>query len=668
MDHQYKYHNGFIRVAACSPDLRVADVEYNVERIKAQLEDCDYHGVYAAVFPELCITGYTCGDMFFNDALLQAARDGLNAIEDFVRDKTKNLQVAVVGLPLDVQPYGIMNVAAFICKERGIIGFTPKTYLPNYKEFYEGRQFVSGHVLGDSKEKYVSTNGGNAFLRNGMVYRDHYMKKTYGLDVAFGIEICEDLWTPIPPSSELALKGATIILNPSASNELVGKAEYRRNLVAQQSARCVAAYVYASAGPSESTTDVVYSGHSMIAYNGAIRREIIWRRSHGKPCSPRVFADVDVKRLVAQRRSESSFAAAASTVAPAPVNIGGYFSRGYETPKDIMQQAAGIYSHPFVPADMTWEKAKEILDIQARGLATRLNASKCARCVLGLSGGLDSTLAALVIYHCAMNIQVYGHKRPIHISMPGFGTSERTRNNARALSQALFGGFMEIDITDICKEQMKLLGVPEDDRSVTFENIQARTRTSILMNTANKEGGLVIGTGDLSELALGWCTYNADHMSMYNVNCSIPKTLVRSLVQATAEHYAAQVPGLMAVITDILDTPVSPELLPTDDKGNIAQKTEDTLGKYVFHDFFLYHFIKYGASKRKLREMAHIAFPIALDGAIEKALDVFMDRFPKNQFKRSCMPDGPKVGTISLSPRGDWRMPSDAVFDTINNY
>lgn len=668
MEHNKKYHNGFIRVAAVSPDLRVADVEYNVDRIKEHLDHCDHNGAYAAVFPELCITGYTCGDMFFNDALLDAAMDGLHAIEDFVRDKMKNLQVAVVGLPMHVAPYGLMNVAAFISKDRGVVGFTPKTYLPNYKEFYEGRQFVSGRVLGN-KRVFVPGFGSHAYVSNGVVYRDYRMKNEYGMEVAFGIEICEDLWTPIPPSSELALKGATIILNPSASNELVGKAAYRRSLVAQQSARCVAAYVYASAGMSESTTDVVYSGHSMIAYNGSIRGEIIWGRdTDNAPSAPRVYADVDVKRLVAQRRSESSFAEAAATVEPAATDVGGYYPRAYENPADIMSVNSGLTAYPFVPENMTWEQAKEILDIQARGLATRLNTSKCPRCVLGLSGGLDSTLAALVIYHCALNVQVYGHKRPIHISMPGFGTSERTRNNAKALSEALFGEFREIDITDVCKEQMKLLGVQDDDRSVTFENIQARTRTAILMNTANKEGGLVIGTGDLSELALGWCTYNADHMSMYNVNCSIPKTLVRSLVKVTAEHYSSRTPGLMAVINDILDTPVSPELLPTDEKGDIVQKTEDVLGKYDLHDFFLYHFVKYGASKRKLLEMANAVFRKTGPEYIENALKVFMDRFPKNQFKRSCMPDGPKVGTISLSPRGDWRMPSDAVFNTINKY
>ena len=651
---------GFYRFASISPVLRVADTAFNTEEIIRSAAAAAKNGAAFSVFPELSITGYTCSDLFHQELLLQNSTRSLRKIADAFADSD---MVIAVGLPLRMFG-GLYNCAAFLQRGR-LVAVTPKIHMPNQREFYEKRHFSSGRELlkgggnglgamhcpiegfGDVPVTNFFTVGGCGTLGTGS-------------EVRIGVELCEDLWTPAPPSGELALAGANVIVNLSASDALVGKRDYRRNLVMNQSARCMAAYVYASAGVHESTTDMVFSGHLMIAENGSLLAE-------SKPFSREteiVYADVDVERLNMQRLSEGSFQ---------DFDSRRFYARaatfdGLRACDSL--QYRFVSPTPFVPGSLeTRDKScTEIFSIQCAGLAKRLEASHSKRAVIGLSGGLDSTLALLVVAETFKLLN-----RPaaeiLALTMPGFGTTKRTKDNAVELAKLLGVELRTVDIKKACLQHFEDIGHDPQKLDVTYENVQARERTQILMDLANSEGGIVIGTGDLSEIALGWSTYNADHMSMYAVNCDIPKTLVRHIVNWYADRTAAAFAScengaaLASVLRDILDTPVSPELLPADSSGQIAQKTESILGAYEIHDFFLYHFAKYGATPEKLRYLAKYAFKGQhTDEEIDKALAVFIRRFFTQQFKRSCIPDGPKVGTISLSPRADWRMPSDSSF------
>lgn len=664
---------GFYRFACVSPVLKVADTAYNTEEIIRSAKIAASNGAAFVVFPELCITGYTCSDLFHQELLLQNSTRSLLKIAEALKDSDA---VIAVGLPLRI--FGrLYNCAAFV--QRGkVIAVTPKIHLPNQREFYEKRHFSSGRDLLRGAWEVSSENHAGAvtcFIEGAgeVPITNFFMVK--GSEVRIGVELCEDLWTPAPPSGELALAGANVIVNLSASDALVGKRDYRRNLVMNQSARCMAAYVYASAGVHESTTDMVFSGHLMIAENGSMLAE-------SKPFSREteiVYADVDVERLNMQRLSEGSFQDFDSRAIIARAAT-------LECLRDCdTLQYRFVSPTPFVPGSTETRDVSctEIFNIQCAGLAKRLEASHSKRAVIGLSGGLDSTLALLVVAETFKLLN-----RPaceiLALTMPGFGTTNRTRNNAVELAKLLGVELRTVDIQKACLQHFADIGHDPQKLDVTYENVQARERTQILMDIANSEGGIVIGTGDLSEIALGWSTYNADHMSMYAVNCDIPKTLVRHIVSWYADRSGAEsIPNqngahldadekanlasgekgaaLAAVLRDILDTPVSPELLPADSSGQIAQKTESILGAYELHDFFLYHFAKYGATPEKLRYLAKYAFNGQhTDEEIDKALAVFIRRFFTQQFKRSCIPDGPKVGTISLSPRADWRMPSDA--------
>ena len=654
---------GFYRFACVSPVLKVADTAYNTEEIIRSAKIAASNGAAFVVFPELCITGYTCSDLFHQELLLQNSTQALLKIAKAFSDSDT---VIAVGLPLRI--FGrLYNCAAFV--QRGkIMAVTPKIHLPNQREFYEKRHFSSGRDLLRGAWEVSSENHAGAvtcFIEGAgeIPITNFFMVK--GSEVRIGVELCEDLWTPAPPSGELALAGANVIVNLSASDALVGKRDYRRNLVMNQSARCMAAYVYASAGVHESTTDMVFSGHLMIAENGSMLAK-------SKPFSREteiVYADVDVERLNMQRLSEGSFQDFDSRAIIARAAT-------LECLRDCdTLQYRFVSPTPFVPGNIETRdiNCTEIFNIQCAGLAKRLEATRSKRAVIGLSGGLDSTLALLVVAE-TFKLLNRPAKEILALTMPGFGTTNRTRNNAVELAKLLGVELRTVDIQKACLQHFADIGHDPQKLDVTYENVQARERTQILMDIANSEGGIVIGTGDLSEIALGWSTYNADHMSMYAVNCDIPKTLVRHIVRwyadraihnpsETGAHLETREKGaaLAAVLRDILDTPVSPELLPADSSGQIAQKTESILGAYELHDFFLYHFAKYGASPEKLRYLAKYAFANRhSDEEIDKALAVFIRRFFTQQFKRSCIPDGPKVGTISLSPRADWRMPSDA--------
>ena len=658
---------GFYRFACVSPVLKVADTAYNTEEIIRSAKIAASNGAAFVVFPELCITGYTCSDLFHQELLLQNSTRSLLKIASALEDSDA---VIAVGLPLRI--FGrLYNCAAFV--QRGkVMAVTPKIHLPNQREFYEKRHFSSGRDLlrGDAGNgceplRYLIEDAGEIPITNFITVKGVAACNS-GSEVRVGVELCEDLWTPAPPSGELALAGANVIVNLSASDALVGKHDYRRNLVMNQSARCMAAYVYASAGVHESTTDMVFSGHLMIAENGSMLAE-------SKPFSREteiVYADVDVERLNMQRLSEGSFQDfdSRATIARAATLEGLHAC-------DALQYRF-VSPTPFVPGNMETRDASctEIFNIQCAGLAKRLEATRSKRALIGLSGGLDSTLALLVVAETFKLLN-----RPaseiLALTMPGFGTTKRTKNNAVELAKLLGVELRTVDIQKACLQHFADIGHDPQKLDVTYENVQARERTQILMDIANSEGGIVIGTGDLSEIALGWSTYNADHMSMYAVNCDIPKTLVRHIVSWYADRSAhleaceksaelapnEKGEALASVLRDILDTPDSPELLPADSSGQIAQKTESILGAYEIHDFFLYHFAKYGATPEKLRYLAKYAFRGQhTDEEIDKALAVFIRRFFTQQFKRSCIPDGPKVGTISLSPRADWRMPSDA--------
>ena len=646
---------GFYRLAAVCPTLKVADTAFNTDEIIRLATEATQNEAAIVVFPELCITGYTCSDLFHQELLLEKSLDALKKIAAAFTDSDS---VIAVGLPLRM--FGsLYNCAAFV--QRGkLVAVTPKTHLPNQREFYEKRHFSSGR---DLLRGSLGNDAGFGAAAGAVVcpidgFGDVPVTNFFtvnagknGSEVRVGVELCEDLWTAVPPSGELALAGANVIVNLSASDALVGKCDYRRNLVMNQSARCMAAYVYASAGVHESTTDMVFSGHLMIAENGSMIAE---NRQFNRE-SEIVYADVDVERLNMQRLSEGSFQDFDSrNVYARAARFDGL--RGIETLKYRF-----VSPTPFVPGNIeTRDKSStEIFNIQCAGLAKRLEASHSARAVIGLSGGLDSTLALLVVAETFKLL-----KRPakdiLALTMPGFGTTKRTKNNAVTLAELLGVELRTVDIQKACLQHFDDIGHDPKKLDVTYENVQARERTQILMDIANSEGGIVIGTGDLSEIALGWSTYNADHMSMYAVNCDIPKTLVRHIVDWYADNSGNE---LKAVLKDILDTPVSPELLPADASGQIAQKTESILGAYEIHDFYLYHFAKYGAKPEKLLFLAKYAFAGKFsDDELKKALAVFVRRFFTQQFKRSCIPDGPKVGTISLSPRADWRMPSDSSF------
>ena len=625
---------GFVKVAAAVPQVAVADCARNAERIVALAQQAARRGVELVAFPELAVTGYTCADLFLQPALLDAADEALGEI----MRQTRKLPLAlIVGLPLRHEDR-LYNCAAVVAQGR-LLGVVPKSYIPNYAEFYEARWFASGAGI---EEERITAAGQEA---------DFGTELTFAVNGAvFGIEICEDLWVASPPSSRLALNGAKLIFNLSASPEGVGKHAYLRELVAQQSARTHTAYVYCSAGFGESSTDLVFAGNGLIAENGTMLAQAA-RFSLDEQLT---VADVDIERLEFERRRNTSFRMREEAGESTVIEM--------ELPDALKASALDrrVDPMPFVPADEAHrsERCEEIFQIQSHGLARRLAHTGCRCAVVGISGGLDSTLALLVTVRTFDKLGL-DRRGILGITMPGFGTTDRTYRNALKLMEGLGVTVREIPIRDACLQHFRDIGLPESDRSAAYENAQARERTQILMDVANMEGGLVIGTGDLSELALGWATYNGDQMSMYSVNASVPKTLVRHLVRWAAD--TERDGATRATLLDIIDTPVSPELLPADREGNIAQKTEDLVGPYELHDFFLYNFVRAGFRPAKIAFLAEQAFAGSYDReTIVKWLRVFFRRFFAQQFKRSAMPDGPKVGSVSLSPRGDWRMPSDA--------
>lgn len=619
-------NDGFLRIAAATPAIRVADCEYNKSAVRELMEECVRRGVAAVAFPELCLTGYTCGDLFRDSALLAGAE---KALSELLKETAGLNLLALVGLPVAVGA-DLYNCAAVLCRGE-LLGLVPKTSIPNYTEFYEARHFTPGPEF-----REIQFCGRTVPLGTGLLFRSAEMP-----ECVVGAELCEDLWTPCPPSVRLAQAGATLIFNPSASDEVIGKAPYRRELVKGQSARLLCAYAYADAGEGESSTDLVFTGHSVIAENGTVLAEA--KQFH----TGLTVAEVDLERMLLERRHMTTWTNG-EPLREIPFSM--------ELPQFSPERK--FPSLPFVPDDTRdlAERCELILNLQACGLKTRLahTHSKCA--VIGVSGGLDSTLALLVTAR-AFDALGLDHKGILAVTMPGFGTTKRTKSNAERLAELLGAEFREIPIGENVSLHFKEIGHDPEVRDVTYENAQARERTQVLMDLANQCGGLVIGTGDLSELALGWATYNGDIMSMYGVNCSIPKTLVRHLV-----HHVAQTgtPELEKLLEDVLATPVSPELLPPEN-GEIAQKTEAIVGPYELHDFFLYYMLRFGFSPGKIYRMALPAFAEYYDGAtIKKWLREFYRRFFTNQFKRSALPDGPKVGTVTLSQRGDWRMPSDA--------
>ncbi|AFA49707.1 NAD(+) synthase [Acetobacterium woodii] len=631
----HKY--GFFRTAAAVPKLKLADCQYNINEIIALAAKAWEAGVEVLLFPELGITGYTCGDLFFQRELQNEAVAALDQLCQWSQGKKLLL---VVGLPLVVGG-SLYNCAATI-NDGKILGVVPKTYIPNYQEFYEKRWFASAKSLLQTEIKLCS--------QVVPIGTDLLFQHAKHEELVVGIEICEDLWVPISPGSFHALAGATVILNPSASNEVVGKSDYRRELIRSQSGRGNVAYLYTSAGFGESTSDLVFGGNAIICERGILLKELP-KFNLGNEL---LIADIDVESLIHDRQMMHGFGDSFDL-------LKGHHYRTitFETPgTDNFERDVNPW--PFVPGDLNRrsERCEEIFNIQTIGLATRLAHIGNAPMVVGISGGLDSTMALLVCVSVCDRFNIPRTK--IHaVTMPGFGTTDRTYENAVALINGLGATFHEISIVAACQAHFKDIGHPPDLHNVTYENSQARERTQILMDLANKLGGIVIGTGDLSELALGWATYNGDHMSMYSVNASVPKTLIRYLVEWVADHSPEK--AIQEILYDVLDTPVSPELLPPDAEGKIAQKTEETVGPYELHDFFMYQMVRHGFSPEKVYYLACRAF----DGVYEKAvilkwLKNFYQRFFSQQFKRNCLPDGPKVGTVSFSPRGDWRMPSDA--------
>ncbi|WP_434311607.1 NAD(+) synthase [Hominifimenecus sp. rT4P-3] len=626
--------NGFIKTAAIAPEIRVADPVFNREQMVEQMTKAAAKGAKLIVFPELCLSGYTCGDLFLQEKLLTEGEEQLRILVDASRDVD-----ALVFAGTTWQENGkLYNVMAAFCHGE-LLGVIPKIHLPNYGEFYEHRHFTPGNRQVVDVE-FVDLDGNSSWIPFGtdILFQCETMKS-----LVVGAEVCEDLWAPQPPSIRHALAGATVVVNGSASNEVVGKSAYRRNLVVGQSARLFCGYVYATSGPGESTTDVVFSGQNLIAENGTLVAEAK-RFRNGI-----TYGVLDVEKLVAERRRNTSF--------------GPMENEGYELVEfslDVEETVLGKVSpSPFVPADgkEQTERLEEILSIQSTGLRKRLEHTRCRYAVIGISGGLDSTLALLVT---ARAFDSLGLPREgiSAVTMPCFGTTDRTYQNACVMSKAVGATLREIPIRESVRSHFKDIGQEESVHDVTYENAQARERTQVLMDVANQLGGLVVGTGDLSELALGWATYNGDHMSMYGVNGGVPKTLVRHLVRYSAETCGDS--ALQKALLDVLDTPVSPELLPPEE-GKISQKTEDLVGPYELHDFFLYYVLRYGFSPEKIYRLAKAAFMgVYEDAVILHWMKNFYRRFFSQQFKRSCLPDGPKVGAVALSPRGDWRMPSDA--------
>ena len=625
--------DGFIKVASATCDIKVADTKYNADAIVEKIKEATDGGVKIICFPELCITGYTCGDLFLQDTLLKGA---IEAVE-YIAYETKNIDiVAIVGLPCVINQK-LYNIAVVINHGK-VLGGTAKQNIPNYGEFYEMRHFTPASF--DFNEEVTFGRAKSACICCNQIYSMEEMP-----NLKFGIEICEDLWVADSPSIRLAEGGATIVFNLSASDEVIGKRDYRRNIVNAKSGSLICGYVYADAGVGESTQDMVFAGHNIISENGTILAESKLFENEV------IIADIDVDKLAYERRRMNTFK-------PCETISEIKFSLTHKT--TVLEHAPAKY--PFVPATQNNlnNRCKDILTMQAVGLATRIKHIGCKKVVLGLSGGLDSTLALIVTIHAFDRLDM--DKRGIHaITMPAFGTTDRTYNNACTLAKSYGVTLKEIDIKESVKCHFKDIGQSEENKDVTYENAQARERTQVLMDRANMLNGIVIGTGDLSELALGWATYNGDHMSMYAVNASIPKTLVRWLVDYEARNSEIQ---LRTILYDILDTPVSPELLPPDKDRAIEQKTEDLVGPYELHDFFLYYMFRFGFSPAKIYRLATLSFSMDYERSeILNWMKVFYRRFFLQQFKRSCMPDAPKVGTVTLSPRGDFRMPSDAVYN-----
>ncbi len=634
--HLVKMKDGFIRVAAATPEIKVADCGYNSENIISLIKEANDNNCSVVVFPELCITGYTCGDLFLHKTLIDGAENALRKIVEITDDFDI---VTIVGLPFipDKSIGNLYNCAAVI--QRGkILGFVPKYNIPNYSEFYEARHFSAGY----NAPPFVTFDGNNIKF-GSLVFKCRNIP-----EFRIGVEICEDLWVVNPPSNKLALDGATVICNLSASDEVIGKADYRRNLVKSQSARIVSTYIYCDAGFGESTTDMIFSGHNIICENGTTLKE------SKKFSTGLIFIETDLAKLCGDRIKTTTFNCVEKKRPEEDNDV--YF----EITEKQLKLTRYFPKSPFVPSnkDDLSKRCDDIITMQATGLATRLKHINCKNVVIGLSGGLDSTLALIVCVH-AFDMLGLDRKGIKTVTMPCFGTTSRTKNNAHLLAEAYGTELTEIDIGKAVQVHFEDIGQSMDVHDVTFENGQARERTQVLMDLSNKYGGIVIGTGDLSELALGWATYNGDHMSMYGVNGSIPKTLVKYLVRH--EGMNCDDKTLKSVLEDILDTPVSPELLPPEN-GEISQKTEDIVGPYELHDFFLYYFLRTAFSPSKILRLAEYAFDgLYESGTIKKWLTVFIKRFFSQQFKRSCLPDGPKVGTVTLSPRGDFRMPSDAV-------
>lgn len=626
---------GFVKVAAAVPRVKVADCKFNSERLEGLITIAEGKGVQILTFPEMCITGYTCGDLFAQQLLLEQAEMALIQI----LNSTRQLDIiSILGMPVVVNST-VINAAVVIQKGK-ILGVVPKTYLPNYKEFYEQRWFTSALQV---SENSVRLCGQIVPMGNNLLFET--------AETTFGIEICEDLWATVPPSSSLALQGAEIIFNLSADDEGIGKHNYLCSLISQQSARCISGYVFSSSGFGESTTDVVFAGNGLIYENGYL----LARSERFCMEEQLIINEIDVECIRAERRVNTTFAA---NKANCPGKEAVRISTEFVNNKDL-NLTRTFNPHPFVPQGSELNsRCEEIFSIQIAGLAQRLLHTGAKTAVIGISGGLDSTLALLV---CVKTFDKLGLSRKdiLGITMPGFGTTDRTYHNAIDLMNSLGVSIREISIREACIQHFKDIGHDLNIHDVTYENSQARERTQILMDIANQTWGMVIGTGDLSELALGWATYNGDHMSMYGVNAGIPKTLVKHLVQWVAENGMDE--ASKATLLDIVDTPISPELIPADENGEIKQKTEDLVGPYELHDFFLYYFLRFGFRPSKIYFLAQTAFSgVYDDETIKKWLQTFFRRFFNQQFKRSCLPDGPKVGSISISPRGDWRMPSDA--------
>lgn len=626
---------GFVKVAAAVPRVKVADCKFNSERLEGLITIAEGKGVQILTFPEMCITGYTCGDLFAQQLLLEQAEMALIQI----LNSTRQLDIiSILGMPVVVNST-VINAAVVIQKGK-ILGVVPKTYLPNYKEFYEQRWFTSALQV---SENSVRLCGQIVPMGNNLLFET--------AETTFGIEICEDLWATVPPSSSLALQGAEIIFNLSADDEGIGKHNYLCSLISQQSARCISGYVFSSSGFGESTTDVVFAGNGLIYENGYL----LARSERFCMEEQLIINEIDVECIRAERRVNTTFAA---NKANCPGKEAVRISTEFVNSKDL-NLTRTFNPHPFVPQGSELNsRCEEIFSIQIAGLAQRLLHTGAKTAVIGISGGLDSTLALLV---CVKTFDKLGLSRKdiLGITMPGFGTTDRTYHNAIDLMNSLGVSIREISIREACIQHFKDIGHDLNIHDVTYENSQARERTQILMDIANQTWGMVIGTGDLSELALGWATYNGDHMSMYGINAGIPKTLVKHLVQWVAENGMDETSK--ATLLDIVDTPISPELIPADENGEIKQKTEDLVGPYELHDFFLYYFLRFGFRPSKIYFLAQTAFSgVYDDETIKKWLQTFFRRFFNQQFKRSCLPDGPKVGSISISPRGDWRMPSDA--------